>query len=208
MEFGTISRSGITEDNSWRFPEIPTGVGTLPSHLHTTILHTSTPVVQSHLSSPNISSNSLCTSKLNLEWFKVWAAKSDKLKSFCKLFAKRLLEILTHSTVAARQKVLFLPISWSQVRNTVEALYSMILYTTIFCITRWTHGTPNLQRPTRTLIVLLGFWIKQILCNWFVYCLCCWLWMNPHVACYQCQQWRQDQLPQTFTAYGPFCWSQ
>ena len=29
MEFPTISRSGITDDNSQLFPEIPTGVGTL-----------------------------------------------------------------------------------------------------------------------------------------------------------------------------------
>ena len=29
MEFPTISRSGITDDNSRLFPEIPTGVGTL-----------------------------------------------------------------------------------------------------------------------------------------------------------------------------------
>ena len=29
MEFPTISRSGITDDNSWLFPEIPTSVGTL-----------------------------------------------------------------------------------------------------------------------------------------------------------------------------------
>ena len=47
--------------------------------------------------------------------------------------------------------------------NTVETPYSTIPYTTIFYITRWTHGPQNLQRPTRTLIVLLGFWLKQIL---------------------------------------------
>ena len=45
---------------------------------------------------------------------------------------------------------------------TVETLYSTIPYTTIFYITRWTHGPQNLQRPIRTLIVLLGFGIKQI----------------------------------------------
>ena len=45
---------------------------------------------------------------------------------------------------------------------TVETPYSTILYTTIFYITRWTHGPQNLQRPIRTLIVLLGFLIKQI----------------------------------------------
>ena len=46
--------------------------------------------------------------------------------------------------------------------NTVETPYSTIPYTTIFDITRWAHGPQNLQRPIRTLIVLLGFWIKQI----------------------------------------------
>ena len=45
---------------------------------------------------------------------------------------------------------------------TVETLYGMIPYTMIFYITRWTHGPKNLQRPIRTLIVLLGFGIKQI----------------------------------------------
>ena len=30
MEFPTNSRSGITDENSRLFPEIPTGVGTLP----------------------------------------------------------------------------------------------------------------------------------------------------------------------------------
>ena len=46
--------------------------------------------------------------------------------------------------------------------NTVETPYSTIPYTTIFYITRWTRGPQNLPRPIRTLIVLLGFWIKQI----------------------------------------------
>ena len=46
--------------------------------------------------------------------------------------------------------------------HTVETPYSTILYTTIFYITRWTHGPQNLQRPIRTRIMLLGFWIKQI----------------------------------------------
>ena len=46
--------------------------------------------------------------------------------------------------------------------STVETLYSTIPYTTIFDITRWAHGPQNLQRPIRTLIVLLGFRIKQI----------------------------------------------
>ena len=46
--------------------------------------------------------------------------------------------------------------------HTVETPYSTIPYTTKFYITRWTHGPQNLQRPIRTLIVLLGFWIKQI----------------------------------------------
>ena len=46
--------------------------------------------------------------------------------------------------------------------STVETLYSTIPYTTIFYITRWTHGPQNLQRPIRTLIVLLGFGLKQI----------------------------------------------
>ena len=46
--------------------------------------------------------------------------------------------------------------------STVETLYSTIPYTTIFYITWWTHGPQNLQRPIRTLIVLLGFGIKQI----------------------------------------------
>ena len=45
--------------------------------------------------------------------------------------------------------------------NTVETPYSTIPYTTIFYITRWTHGPQNLQRPIRTLIVLLGFWINR-----------------------------------------------
>ena len=45
---------------------------------------------------------------------------------------------------------------------TVETPYSTIPYTTIFYITRWTHGPQNLQRPIRTLIVLLGFGLKQI----------------------------------------------
>ena len=46
--------------------------------------------------------------------------------------------------------------------NTVETPYSTIPYTTIFYITRWTHGPQNLQRPIRTLIVLLGFWITNL----------------------------------------------
>ena len=94
---------------------------------------------------------------------------------------------------------------------TVETPYSTIPYTTIFYITRWTHGPQNLQRPIRTLIVLLGFWIKQIVAQ-FV----CLLsvpstvnsWMNPHVARCRGQQWRQDRLPQTFTPYDPSRWSQ
>ena len=45
---------------------------------------------------------------------------------------------------------------------TVETPYSTIQYTTIFDITWWAHGPQNLQRPIRTLIVLLGFRIKQI----------------------------------------------
>ena len=44
---------------------------------------------------------------------------------------------------------------------TVEILYGTILYTTH--VTRGTHGPQNLQRPIRTLIVLSGFLIKQIL---------------------------------------------
>ena len=48
------------------------------------------------------------------------------------------------------------------IEDTVETPYSTIPYTTIFYITRWTHGPQNLQRPIRTLIVLLGFWLKQI----------------------------------------------
>ena len=51
---------------------------------------------------------------------------------------------------------------WYLKLYTVETPYSTIPYTTIFYITRWTHGPQNLQRPIRTLIVLLGFWIKQI----------------------------------------------
>ena len=46
--------------------------------------------------------------------------------------------------------------------STVETPYSTIPYTMIFDITRWAHGPQNLQRPIRTLIVLLGFRIKQI----------------------------------------------
>ena len=46
--------------------------------------------------------------------------------------------------------------------GTVETLYSMIPYTTIFDITRWADGPQNLQTSIRTLIVLLGFQIKQI----------------------------------------------
>ena len=53
---------------------------------------------------------------------------------------------------------------------TVETPYSTIPYTTIFYITRWTHGPQNLQRPIRTLIVLL------FSCNLFVYCPCRRLW--------------------------------
>ena len=34
--------------------------------------------------------------------------------------------------------------------HTVETLYSTIPYTTIFYITRWTHGPQNLQRQIRT----------------------------------------------------------
>ena len=49
-----------------------------------------------------------------------------------------------------------------KIRYTVETPYSMIPYTTKFDITRWTHGPQNLQRPIRTLIVLLGFLIEQI----------------------------------------------
>ena len=45
--------------------------------------------------------------------------------------------------------------------DTVETLYSMIPYTMVFDITRWPHGPQNLQRLIRTLIVLLGFLIKQ-----------------------------------------------
>ena len=46
--------------------------------------------------------------------------------------------------------------------STAETPYSTIPYTTIFYITGWTHGPQNLQRPIRTLIMLLGFWIKEI----------------------------------------------
>ena len=45
--------------------------------------------------------------------------------------------------------------------DTVETLYNTIPYTKMFDITRWTHGPQNLQRLIRTLIVLLGFRIKQ-----------------------------------------------
>ena len=37
-----------------------------------------------------------------------------------------------------------------------------IPYYTKFYITRWTHGPQNLQRPIRTLIMLLGFLIKKL----------------------------------------------
>ena len=50
--------------------------------------------------------------------------------------------------------------SSSSFRDTVETFYSRIPYTTTFYITRWTHGPQNLQRPIRTLIVLLGFFNK------------------------------------------------
>ena len=45
---------------------------------------------------------------------------------------------------------------------TVETLSSTIPYTTIFYITWQTQGPQHLQRPIRILVVLLGFWIKQI----------------------------------------------
>ena len=48
----------------------------------------------------------------------------------------------------------------AEISATVETPYSTIPYTTIFDITRWAHGPQNLQRPIRTLIVLLGFRIK------------------------------------------------
>ena len=53
-------------------------------------------------------------------------------------------------------------LSTACIQTTVETPYSTIPYTTMFDITRWAHGSQNLQRPIRTLIVLLGFRIKQI----------------------------------------------
>ena len=63
--------------------------------------------------------------------------------------------------------------------NTVETLYSTIPYTTIFYITRWTHGPQTLQRPIRTLIVLLCFGIKQIFVRFVCAIDCEWTHMWP-----------------------------
>ena len=60
--------------------------------------------------------------------------------------------LLTHWTMGDLNEIL----------DTVETLYSTIPYTTIFDITRWAYGPQNLQRPIRTLIVLLGPRIKRI----------------------------------------------
>ena len=54
-----------------------------------------------------------------------------------------------------------------EIAITVETPYNTIPCTTIFHITRWPHGPQNLQRPNRTQIVLLGFWIKQIFVKFY-----------------------------------------
>ena len=61
MEFPTISRSGITDDNSRLFPEIPTGVGTLHMALQNFV---------------NIgSSNDLFLEGITVNWFKAGAPR-------------------------------------------------------------------------------------------------------------------------------------
>ena len=136
----------------------------------------------------------LCLNKQN-----VWTYKLRKVYCFKRLWLERNDWIWLHLFINADACP-----SW----HTVETPYSTIPYTTIFYITRWTHGPQNLQRPIRTLIVLLGFWIKKFSCDLFVYCPWRQLWMSPHVARCRCQQWRQDRLPQTFTPYDPSRWSQ
>ena len=44
-------------------------------------------------------------------------------------------------------------LQYKEIDNTVEPLYSAILYNTTFYTTWWTHGPQNLQRPIKTLIV-------------------------------------------------------
>ena len=58
--------------------------------------------------------------------------------------------------------------SLNHIIDTVETLYSTIPYTTIFGITRWAHGPQNLQRPIRTLIVIIRSLNKT---NFHVICL-------------------------------------
>ena len=107
--------------------------------------------------------------------FYVTSHQSRELKKFKKKITERTSEISPH---AAWNILLTSPFMtfWDRDQQmhafpchagtyecgTVETLYSTIPYTTIFYITWWIHGPPNLQRPIRTLIVLLGFGIKQI----------------------------------------------
>ena len=53
-------------------------------------------------------------------------------------------------------------LQYKEIANKVEPLYNAIPYNTTFYITWWTYEPQNLQRPIRTLIVLLDFLIKQI----------------------------------------------
>ena len=110
-----------------------------------------------------------------------WRSREPHLqlvKSSCVETLRALLRKLGYTKhVAEPMTSTFRPSSINLYKNqmqriTVETPYSTIPYTTIFYITRWTHGPQNLQRPIRTLIVLLVFLIKQISCNLFVYCPC------------------------------------
>ena len=94
--------------------------------------------------------------------------------------------------------------------DTVETPYITIPYTTIFDITRWTHGPQNLQRPIRSPIVLLDFeentFRVSIICLFTAYAVNSeWTHMWPATSV---NNDGQDRLPQTFTPYGPSHWSQ
>ena len=51
-------------------------------------------------------------------------------------------------------------LQYKEIANTVEPLYNAIPYNTTFYITWRIHGPQNLQRPIRTLIMLLVFFYK------------------------------------------------
>ena len=107
----------------------------------------------SHPGSPNSPS---CSA---LAWYSCWPGLSPWGESWKRTRVAR-------TAALTRYHYATQPTCWSchsrmklvwYIWYTVETPYSTIPYTTIFYITRWTHGPQNLQRPIRTRNLVIRF---------------------------------------------------